>query len=47
VESVAETKDGVAVVARRGGREYLINVPRDEVLWLAAKLRRPQGKRRP
>jgi hypothetical protein len=47
VESVAETKDGVAVIARRGGREYLINVPRDEVLRLAAKLCRPRGKRRP
>jgi hypothetical protein len=46
VEYVARTKGGVVIVARRGGREYLINVPRDEALQLAARLRYPVGERR-
>ena len=46
VESVAEGDGGLVVVARRGGREYRINVPRDEVLRLAAGLMQPGAKRR-
>jgi hypothetical protein len=46
VEYVALTNKGVVIVARRGGREYLINVPRDEALELAARLRWPLGKAR-
>jgi hypothetical protein len=44
VEYVALTNKGVVIVARRGGREYSINVPRSESLMLAAKLRYPLGK---
>jgi hypothetical protein len=45
VEYVAATTRGVVIVARRGGREYNIHIPRHEVLDLAARLRSPLGKR--
>lgn len=47
VESVEQAKGTILVVARRRGREYLINLPRDEALTLAAKLRPAGRKRRP
>jgi hypothetical protein len=46
VDYVATTARGVVIVAKRGGRVYSINVPRSEVLDLAARLRFPIRKRK-
>lgn len=38
VAHIQKTARGVVIVARRGGLDYLINVPEDEVKELLAKL---------
>lgn len=45
VEHVTKTKSGVHIVARRGGREYRINVPEDVAYELALRLRQSAKQR--
>jgi hypothetical protein len=44
VAHVQATARGVVIVGRRGGRDYMINVPLEEVEGLLAKLGNLAGK---